>query len=235
MTTVTRTVTAIAADSRTAPQELGHGPAGLGALDPAVLLRASAVRCVAAPAAVSAGRMAWPIQRGLEVMAAWRDRLADASGAFVTAARFLRFPADPGVPVALQGEALVAVDVAGDRAAAEPFLAGLRRLEPVLETWAATGVHPEPPLPDSALTVSARLSAAPDALLAAFDAVAGASAASPVAVLELRRVDGGFAMRAAGLPAGRETTAVLELDLAALRAASRPYEVGGRALPAWRG
>lgn len=106
------------------------------------------------------------------------------------------------VPEPLRGRSAVHVRIAylGPWAAGERLVAPLRRLGPALIDsvgelpYAAVGmIHADPPVPMPIHEASMRLAELPEAAIAAILRTAGPRAASPLALVELRPLDGALA------------------------------------------
>ncbi len=96
-----------------------------------------------------AGILWYPIQRGDEVLQAWRELTqADPPDELTTVGRFLKLPPIPEIPEPVRGKSFVVVEAyhVGDPRHADELLAPLRRLGPVNDTIA---VVPMPALSHS--------------------------------------------------------------------------------------
>ncbi len=149
----------------------------------------------------------FPIERGAEVLRAWRrlvDTLEDASTSY---ARFLQLPDLPDIPEPVRGGRFVNVEFVhfGPEAEAHAIIAPIRALGPQLELGGpldAVGLNhfhldPEAPVPflGGAHMILADL---PDAGIDAFVAAAGADARTPLLLAEIRQLGGALARRADG-------------------------------------
>jgi hypothetical protein len=147
-----------------------------------------------------AGILWYPIDRGPEVLHAWREltnteRLPDE---LTTIGRFLNLPPIPEIPEPVRGKSFAVVEVyhLGDPADADELLAPLRALGPVNDTIATvpmtalSPIHmdPEQPVPydGDGLMVEHLPSDGVDALVE----VAGAHADFPLLSVELRHLGG---------------------------------------------
>jgi UDP-N-acetylenolpyruvoylglucosamine reductase len=147
-----------------------------------------------------AGILWYPIERGPEVLHAWREltnseQLPDE---LTTVGRFLNLPPIPEVPEPVRGKSFAVVEVyhLGDPALADELLAPLRALGPVNDTIttvpmpALSPIHmdPEQPLPyhGDGLMVDHLTADALDTLIE----VAGAHAHFPLNSIELRHLGG---------------------------------------------
>jgi FAD/FMN-containing dehydrogenase len=152
---------------------------------------------------VSAGTLFFPMQRGGEVLHAWRRWTRTVSNRTMSCARLLQFPPLPELPEPLRGRAFTAVEVAyqGDLAELNTVMIPLRELSPELDTIAEIPVaglftlHMDPSGPTPArangMLLDDLLAAAIDALIA----YAGHGSGSPLLSVELRHLGGAVAER----------------------------------------
>jgi hypothetical protein len=149
-----------------------------------------------------AGILWYPIDRGAEVLHAWReltqsDRLPDE---LTTVGRFLNLPTIPEIPEEVRGKSFVIVEAyhLGDPAQADELLAPLRALGPINDTIATvpipalshTHMDPEQPVPGAGDGLM--LAELPPDALDALVEVAGADARFPLLSVELRHLGGEF-------------------------------------------
>ena len=147
-----------------------------------------------------AGALFYPIDRGHEVLHAWRelthdDRLPDE---LTTIGRFLRLPPIPEVPEPLRGQSFVIVEAyhVGDPAQADELLAPLRALGPVNDTIqvvpmpALSHLHMEPEQPVPGTGDGMMLAELPGQAIDRFVELAGAFAEFPLLTVELRHLGG---------------------------------------------
>ncbi len=166
---------------------------------------------------VYAGVLWYPIERGSEVLHAWRSlTVSDIPDALTTVGRFVNLPPIPEIPEPIRGQSFVIVEAihAGDPREADALLAPLRALGPVNDTIASISlpelshVHmdPEHPVPGvgDGLMLGALDAAGVDQLIR----VAGAGAAFPLLSVELRHLEGelGHARPANGALASLEAS-----------------------------
>jgi hypothetical protein len=150
---------------------------------------------------VYAGLLWYPIERGSEVVHAWRELTqAEPPDELTTIGRFLQFPPIPEIPAEVRGRSFAVVEVIhlGDPGQADKLLCPLRALRPVNDTIQAipmpalSHLHmdPEQPVPGVAdgLLAGHLPSEAVDALVD----VAGAGARFPLLSVELRHLGGEF-------------------------------------------
>jgi len=146
-----------------------------------------------------AGILWYPIERGPEVLNAWRELThSDPPDELTTIGRFLNLPPIPEIPEPVRGKSFAIVEVyhLGDRPHADELLAPLRALGPVNDTIATvpmtalSPIHmdPEQPVPyaGDGLMVDHLTADALDT----FAEVAGAHAEFPLLSIELRHLGG---------------------------------------------
>jgi FAD/FMN-containing dehydrogenase len=151
---------------------------------------------------VYAGVLWYPIERGGEVLQAWRELTESAPpDELTTVGRFMNLPPIPQIPEPVRGKSFVIVEVihAGDPRAADELLSPLRDLAPVNDTIGATSLpalshlhmDPEQPVPGvgDGLMLGKLDATAIDALVA----VAGTDAQLPLLSVEVRHLEGEFA------------------------------------------
>ncbi len=149
-----------------------------------------------------AGILWYPIERGAEVLNAWRE-LVDSGppDEMTTVGRYLQFPPIPDIPEEVRGKSFVVVEVyhLGDPARADDLLAPLRALGPVNDTIQTVPIpvlpqiHMDPVPPVPAVGDGLLLTDLPPAAVEAFDAAAGPGAAFPLLSIEVRHLGGAFA------------------------------------------
>jgi len=196
-----------------------------------------------------AGTLWYPIERGPDVLHAWRDltssqRLPDE---LTTIGRFLNLPPIPDIPEPVRGKSFAVVEAyhLGDPADADALLAPLRALGPVNDTIATVPItalspihmDPQQPVPydGDGLTVE---HLPPDAL-DTFVEVAGAHAQFPLLSTELRHlgaalrrtrpdhgaldsIDADYGMFAVGMVPAPELEAPVRTQVQAVKAALAP-------------
>jgi hypothetical protein len=151
---------------------------------------------------VYGGILWYPIERGTEVLRAWRDLTqGDVPDELATLCRFLRLPPAPELPPQIRGKSFILVEAfhVGDPARADELLAPLRALGPVDDTIAAIPVpellrvHMDPEQPLAYLGDGLMLASLPDDAIDALDKTAGAGAGFPLASVEVRHLGGELA------------------------------------------
>ena len=198
---------------------------------------------------VQAGILWWPIERGGEVLHAWRELLAaGVPDTLTTIGRFLKFPPIPEIPEPVRGGSFVVVEAIhlGDPAEADALLAPLRALGPAMDTVTTMPVaqlatlhmdpdHPVPATGDGFLLASLPAEAV-DALVEA----AGADTAFPVLSVEVRHLGGAlgearpehgalaaldaeFAVFAVGIAPTPELGAAVAAEIEAIARALAPW------------
>ena len=108
-------------------------------------------------AEVYAGVLFFPIERGTEVLRAWRRWIEDVPDEVTSVGRFLQFPPIPDIPEPLRGGSFVVVEATSllGEAATDALLQPLRELGPAMDTFATIPVErlsslhmdPEQPVP----------------------------------------------------------------------------------------
>lgn len=149
---------------------------------------------------VYAGHLWYPIERGSEVLHAWReltesDALPDE---LTTVGRFVNVPPLPEMPEEIRGKSFVIVEAyhAGDSAQADELLAPLRALGPVNDTMATvpmpalSHLHMDPEQPMPGHGDGMMLGALEAEAIDAFVEAAGAGAEFPLVSVEIRHLGG---------------------------------------------
>jgi FAD/FMN-containing dehydrogenase len=196
-----------------------------------------------------AGVLWYPIERGAEVLHAWRELTqSDLPDDLTTVGRFLNLPATPAIPEPVRGKSFAIVETyhLGDPAHADDLLAPLRGLGPINDTIttvqmpALTHLHMDPEQPVPAAGDGLMVDRLPADALDAFVEVAGAHAQFPLASVELRHlggelrrtqpehgaiasIDAGYAMNAVGVVPGPSLQAPVRAQVRAVKAALAPW------------
>jgi hypothetical protein len=148
---------------------------------------------------VYAGVLWYPIERGSEVLHAWRSLTTSGlPDELTTVGRFLNLPPIPEIPEPVRGKSFVIVEAihAGDPREADALLAPLRALGPVNDTIASISLpelshlHMDPEQPVPGVGDGMMLGALDPAGIDTFVEVAGAGAAFPLLSVELRHLEG---------------------------------------------
>jgi FAD/FMN-containing dehydrogenase len=147
-----------------------------------------------------AGVLWYPIERGSEVLHAWREltHSDDLADELTTVGRFLRLPPIPEIPEPVRGKSFVIVEAyhIGDPAQADELLAPLRALAPVNDTIATvplpalSRLHMDPEHPVPGFGDGMMIAQLPKQAIDAFVAIAGDAAESPLLTVELRQLGG---------------------------------------------
>ena len=197
-----------------------------------------------------AGILWYPIQRGREILQAWReltnsDRLPDE---LTTVGRFLNLPQIPEIPEQIRGQSFAIVEVyhLGDPAPADELLAPLRALGPINDTIgpvampALSHMHMDPEQPVPGAGDGVLVDRLPAEALNAFVEVAGAGAQFPLLSVELRHlggellrprpehgalssIDAQYAMFAVGMAPAPELQAPVRGQIQAIKDAIAPW------------
>jgi FAD/FMN-containing dehydrogenase len=148
-----------------------------------------------------AGILWYPIDRGSEVLHAWRELTqSELPDELTTVGRFVNLPPLPDIPEPIRGKSFAIVEAyhLGDPARADDLLAPLRALGPINDTIttvpapALTHVHMDPEQPVPAAGDGLMVDHLPANALDAFVEVAGAHAQFPLVSIELRHLGGEF-------------------------------------------
>jgi FAD/FMN-containing dehydrogenase len=153
-----------------------------------------------------AGAMFFPIQRGAEVLHAWRNWTETLPDEVTSIGRIMRFPPLPEVPEPLRGRAFALVEAAiiGDQAAATELIRPLRHLGPELDTFAAIPapalqqLHMDPDQPAPSHGDGEFLADFPAAAIDALLNLAGPGADTPLVSVEIRHLGGALGRHAPG-------------------------------------
>jgi hypothetical protein len=197
-----------------------------------------------------AGILWYPIERGPEVLHAWREltnseRLPNE---LTTIGRFLNLPPIPDIPEPVRGKSFAVVEVyhLGDPAEADDLLAPLRGLGPVndtiatVPTTALSPIHMDPEQPVPYDGDGLMVEHLPANALDAFLEVAGAHADFPLLSIELRHLGGAlrrprpehgavdslyadYLMFAVGMMPAPELEAPVRTQVQAVKAALAPW------------
>jgi len=155
---------------------------------------------------VHAGVLFFPLERGAEVLRAWRRWVDTVPDDVTSVGRFLQFPPLPALPEHLRGRSFAVIEAASllGQDASDELLRPLRELGPQLDTFATIPAHaldrlhmdPEQPVPGAGdgMVLSDLNDAAIDALVQ----TAGAGSHSPLLSVELRHAGGALARKVPG-------------------------------------
>jgi FAD binding domain/Berberine and berberine like len=197
-----------------------------------------------------AGVLFYPIERGREVLHAWRELTQSNSipDELTTLGRFLRLPSIPEIPEQIRGKSFVIVEAyhVGDPAQADQLLAPLRTLGPVNDTIqtvpmpALSHLHMDPEHPVPAAGDGLMIADLPPQAVDAFIEAAGDGAQSPLLTVELRHlggelgrahpahgalssIDAQYSMYAAGMVPVPELEGPVRAHVRAVKAALAPW------------
>ena len=196
-----------------------------------------------------AGILWYPIDRGPEVLHAWRNLTqSDLPDELTTVGRFLNLPPIPEIPDQIRGQSFAIVEVyhLGDPAQADELLAPLRALGPINDTIgpvpmpAVSHMHMDPEQPVPVAGDGVLVDRLPAEALDAFVEVAGAGAQFPLLSVELRHlggellrprpgngalssIDAQYAMFAAGMVPAPELEAPVRAQVQAVKDAIAPW------------
>jgi FAD/FMN-containing dehydrogenase len=157
-------------------------------------------------AEVYAGVLFFPLERGTEVLRAWRRWVDTVPDEVTSVGRFLQFPPIPDIPEPLRGGSFAVVEAVSllGQDATDELLSPLRALGPDMDTFAPIPVQelkhlhmdPEHPVPGhgDGMLLSNFNDAAIDALVQA----AGTGSGSPLVSVEVRHAGGALAHKAPG-------------------------------------
>jgi FAD/FMN-containing dehydrogenase len=157
-------------------------------------------------AKVHAGVLFFPLERGAEVLRAWRRWVDTVPDEVTSVGRCLHFPPLPVLPEHLRGSSFVvveAVSLLGEDATDE-LLRPLRDLGPAMDTFATIPatelkhLHMDPDHPVPGRGDGMLLSDFNDAAIDALVGIAGAGARSPLLSVEVRHAGGALARKAPG-------------------------------------
>ena len=153
-----------------------------------------------------AGMLLWDQEHAEKVLRAWAAWAVDAPDCVTTSFRMLNLPPMPELPEFVRGRRLVVIDgaVLAEDEHAEEVLAGLRALQPELDTFTrvpATGLvrlHMDPEGPTPGVSASTILADLPDAAIETFLALTDRDSGSTLLAAELRQLGGALARPAEG-------------------------------------
>jgi FAD/FMN-containing dehydrogenase len=159
-------------------------------------------------AEVYAGWLIWPMEETARVLRAWRDWVASVPDELTSCARLLHLPPLPEIPEPFRGRSLVAVEAVscGEAREADGLLAGLRTLEPELDTFAPMRprelgrLHLDPDHPAPAIGNGMLIDGLPDPVVDELVRTVGVGSGTPLLSVEIRHTGG--ALRNAPADAG---------------------------------
>ena len=148
---------------------------------------------------VYAGVLWWPIERGPEVLQAWRELVhTDLPEQLTTVGRYLQLPPLPDIPEPVRGKSFAVVEAIhlGQPAEADELLAPIRALGPVMDSidtipvQALAHLHMDPEHPVPAVADGLTLSELPGEAIDELVRVAGSDSGSPLLSVEVRHLGG---------------------------------------------
>ncbi|HEY6069138.1 MAG TPA: FAD-binding oxidoreductase [Gaiellaceae bacterium] len=200
---------------------------------------------------VHAGVLFFPIERGSEVLRAWRNWIWDVPDEVTSVGRFLQFPPIPDIPEPLRGGSFAVVEATylGDEASADELLRPLRDLGPVMDTFATipverlSSLHMDPEHPVPGAGDGMLLGDFPEEAIDALVEAAGAGSGSPLLSVEVRHlggalarpapgsgalatIDAGFAMFAVGMAPTPELGAAIRAHVELVQTALAEWDAG---------
>ena len=155
---------------------------------------------------VYAGVLFFPLERGAEILRAWRRWVEVVPDEITSVGRFLQFPPIPDIPEPLRGGSFVVVEATSllGQDATDELLRPLRDLGPAIDTFKTMPVrelkhlHMDPEHPVPGFGDGMLLSDFDDRAIDALVRVAGAGSGSPLLSVEIRHLDGALARKAPG-------------------------------------
>jgi FAD binding domain/Berberine and berberine like len=200
---------------------------------------------------VYAGVLFFPIERGTEVLRAWRRWIEDVPDEVTSVGRFLQFPPIPDIPEPLRGGSFVVIEATylDEEASAAELQRPLRELGPAIDTFATIPVeklslvHMDPEHPVPGVGDGMLLGDLDDEAIDALVAAAGAGSGSPLLSVEVRHlggalsrrepgqgalaaIDAGFAMFAAGIAMTAEMGAAMHAHVEVIQSALAKWDAG---------
>jgi FAD/FMN-containing dehydrogenase len=202
-------------------------------------------------AEVYAGVLFFPIERGTEVLRAWRRWIEDVPDEVTSVGRFLQFPPIPDIPEPLRGGSFVVVEATSllGETATDELLAPLRALGPAMDTFTTipverlSSLHMDPEHPVPGVGDGMLLRDFPEEAIDAMVAAAGAGSGSPLLSVEVRHlggalgrmqpghgalatIDAQFAMFAVGISMTPEMGAAMRAHIEFVHAALASWDSG---------
>jgi FAD/FMN-containing dehydrogenase len=200
---------------------------------------------------VYAGILFFPLERGREVLRAWRRWVEDVPDEVTSVGRFLQFPPVPAIPEHLRGGSFVAIEATCllQASEADELLRPLRDLGPAMDTFATIPIeqlrhlHMDPEHPVPGLGDGMLLDDFPAEAIDAIVAAAGTESRSPLLSVEVRHLGGalrradashgalasieaGFAMFAVGTAMTPEMGAAVKAHLEVLQSVLARWDAG---------
>ena len=185
---------------------------------------------------LTAGTLSWPWEHAQRVLHEWRAWTHAVAGDVTSVARLVRAPHLAGVPAALRGRRLVAVDVAitAEPCVAAARLAALRRLDPQADTVAPVAAEEllarqVPRAGAHAIGEHLLLRELPPAAVDAFIASAGPGSRTALVSAELRHLgDAEFAVAGIGVAGDPDEAERVRIGLGQLVRGLAPWTAGAQ-------
>ena len=184
------------------------------------------------------GALFFPIERGAEVLRAWREWTDGVPDEVTSMGRILRLPPVPEVPEALRGRAFTLVEAAylGDADAGAELIRPLRDLAPEIDTFttipapALAQINMDPDQPVPSVGDGAFLTDLPADALDRVVALAGPNAETPLQSIEVRHLGGALAREDPGHGAQAKIDAMYVLFAGGLTPTREAGEAVGAAV-----
>lgn len=155
---------------------------------------------------VYGGVLFFPLERGAEVLRAWRRWVDEVPDEVTSVGRFMQFPPIPATPEPLRGGSFALVEATSllGQDATDELLRPLRELGPTMDTFRTMPVrelmhlHMDPEHPVAGFGDGMLLAEFDDQAIDALVRVAGAGSGSPLLSVEVRHLGGALARKSPG-------------------------------------
>jgi FAD/FMN-containing dehydrogenase len=200
---------------------------------------------------VYGGVLFFPLERGAEVLRAWRRWVDTVPDDVTSVGRFMQFPPIPAIPEPLRGNSFALVEATSllGQDETDELLRPLRDLGPAMDTFKTMPVrelkhlHMDPEHPVAGFGDGMLLGEFNDDAIDAMVRVTGAGSGSPLLSVEVRHlggelarkspgagalatIDGKFAMFAVGMAMTEEMGAAVKAHVEIVQAVLGPYDSG---------
>jgi FAD/FMN-containing dehydrogenase len=200
---------------------------------------------------VYAGVLFFPLERGDEVLRAWRRWVDSVPEEVTSIGRFMQSPPIPAIPEPLRGKSFALVEAASllGQEATDELLRPLRQLGPAMDTFRTMPVrelkqlHMDPEHPVAGSGDGMLLAEFDERAIETVVAVAGAGSGSPLLSVEVRHlggelarkspgagalatIDAKFAMYAVGMAMTPEMGAAVKANVEIVQAVLAPWDSG---------
>lgn len=200
---------------------------------------------------VYAGILFFPLERGRELLRAWRRWVEDVPEEVTSVGRFLQIPPIPDIPEHLRGRSFAVVEATFllEQSEAEELLRPLRELGPAMDTFATIPVeelrhlHMDPEQPVPGAGDGMLLEDFPEEAIDAMVGAAGSGSGSPLLSVEIRHLGGalrraeaahgalasieaGFAMYGVGMAMTPEMGAAVKAHVEVVQSALSKWDAG---------